>query len=148
MTTWTDCLSSSLDGLPDKDGQSAKTRDNRASVRYAPPSCSPEDGNHYDQDHSISTDNTQPEGLTGPSHGGSVASLEARESQSRQSQRRTDGSSVRGMAKVAQPPVRPLDSQKTETPIPARARTKAPPSPSCNTPRRPATFGDSGQTHH
>ena len=78
---------SALDSLPDKDGQSAKTRDNRASVRYAPPSCSPEDGNHYDQDHSISTDNTQPEGLTGPSHGGSVASLEARESQARQSQR-------------------------------------------------------------
>ena len=78
---------SALDRLPDKDGQSAKTRDNRASVRYAPPSCSPEDGNHYDQDPSISTDNTQPEGLTGPSHGGSVASLEARESQARQSQR-------------------------------------------------------------
>ena len=97
---------SALDSLPDKDGQSAKTRDNRASVRYAPPSCSPEDGNHYDQDPSISTDDTQPEGLTGPSHGGSVASLEARESQARQSQRRTGGSSVRGMAKVAQPPVR------------------------------------------
>ena len=71
---------SALDSLPDKDGQSAKTRDNRASVRYAQPSCSPEDGNHYDQDPSISTDNTQPEGLTGPSHGGSVASLEALES--------------------------------------------------------------------
>ena len=37
--------SSALDGLPDKDGQSAKTRDNRESGRYAPPSCSPEDGN-------------------------------------------------------------------------------------------------------
>ena len=36
-----------------------------------------------------------------------MASLEARQSQARQSQRRTDGSSVRGMAKVAQPPVRP-----------------------------------------
>ena len=86
--------------------QSAKTRDNRASCRYAQPSCSPEDGNIYDQESSISTDNHQPEGLTGPSHGGSVASLEARESQARQSQRRTGGSSVRGMAKVAQPPVR------------------------------------------
>ena len=86
--------------------QPAKTRDNRASVRYAPPSCSPEDGNHYDQDTSISTDNPQPEGLTGPSHGGSVASLEARHGQARESQRRTGGSSVRGMAKVAQPPVR------------------------------------------
>ena len=81
---------SALDGLPDKDGQSAKTRDNRddSSGRYAPPSCSPEDGNHYDQDPSIITDNPQPEGLTGPSHGGSVASLEAMESQARQSQRR------------------------------------------------------------
>ena len=97
---------SALDGLTDKDGQSAKTRDNSASCRYAPPSCSPEDGNHYDQDASTSADDPQPEGLTGPSHGGSVASLEARESQAKQSQRRTGGSSVRGMAKVAQPPVR------------------------------------------
>ena len=64
---------SALDGLTDKDGQSAKTRDTSASVRYAPPSCSPEDGNLYDQDTSISTDDPQPEGLTGPSHGGSVA---------------------------------------------------------------------------
>ena len=79
---------SALDGLPDKDGQSAKTRDTRASVRYAPPSCSPEDGNHYDQDASISTDNPQPEGLTGTIHGGSVASLKALESQARQIQRR------------------------------------------------------------
>ena len=73
---------SALDSLPDKDGQSAKTRDNseHSRCRYAQPSCSPEDGNHYDQDTSISTDDTQPEGLTGPSHGGSVASLEARES--------------------------------------------------------------------
>lgn len=86
--------------------QSAKTRDNRESGRYAQPSCSPEDGNLYDQESSISTDNHQPEGLTGPSHGGSVASLEARESQARKSRQRTGGSSVRGMAKVAQPPVR------------------------------------------
>ena len=81
--------------------QSATTRDKRASVRYAPPSCSPEDGNHYDQDPSTSTNDPKPEGMTGPSHGGSVASLEALESQ-----RRTGGSSVRGMAKVAHPPVR------------------------------------------
>ena len=81
--------------------KSAKTRDTSASFRYAPPSCSPEDGNHYDQEPSISTDDPQPEGLTGPSHGGSVASLEDRQS------RRTGGSSVRGMAKVAQPSVRP-----------------------------------------
>ncbi|MBO5530957.1 MAG: hypothetical protein J5977_00680, partial [Fibrobacter sp.] len=42
---------------------------------------------------------------TAPSHGGSVASLEARQSLARES-RRTGGSSVRGMAKVAQPSVR------------------------------------------
>ena len=54
----------------------------------------------------ISTDDPQPDGLTGPSHGGSVASLEARQGQAMESQRRTGGSSVRGMAKVAQPPVR------------------------------------------
>lgn len=59
--------------------------------RYAPPSCSPEDGNPAE---------------TAPSHGGSVASLEARQSQALKSQGRTGGSSVRGMAKVAQPPVR------------------------------------------
>ena len=66
---------------------SAKTRDTRddSSGRYAPPSCSPEDGNPAE---------------TAPSHGGSVASLEARQI------RRTGGSSVRGMAKVAQPSVR------------------------------------------
>ena len=83
---------SALDGLPDKDVQSAKTRDNRESGRYAQPSCSPEDGNPAE---------------TAPSHCGSVASLEARQGQARESQRRTGGSSVRGMAKVAQPPVRP-----------------------------------------
>ena len=98
---------SALDSLPDKDGQSAKTRDNRASGRYAPPSCSPDDGKLYDKEPSTRTDDTQPEGLTGPSHGGSVASLDALESQARKSQRHTGGSSVRGMAKVAQPPVRP-----------------------------------------
>lgn len=96
---------SALDSLPDKDGQSAKTRDTSESCRYAPPSCSPEDGNLYDQEAQRSTDDPQPDGLTGPSHGGSVASLEALESQ-----RRTGGSSVRGMAKVAQPPVRPRAS--------------------------------------
>lgn len=57
---------SALDGLPDKDGQSAKTRDISASCRYAPPSCSPNDGNQAE---------------TTTSHGGSVASLEALESQ-------------------------------------------------------------------
>ena len=87
--------------------QPAKTRDTSESCRYAPPSCSPEDGKLYDQEPYTSTDDTKPDGLTGPSHGGSVASLEARQSQALESQRRTDGSSVRGMAKVAQPPVRP-----------------------------------------
>ena len=71
---------------------SAKTRDTRddSRGRYAPPSCSPEDGIPAE---------------TAPSHGGSVASLEARQVQARES-RRTGGSSVRGMAKVAQPSVR------------------------------------------
>lgn len=71
---------------------SAKTRDTRddSRGRYAPPSCSPEDGNPAE---------------TAPSHGGSVASLEARQGQALES-RRTGGSSVRGMAKVAQPSVR------------------------------------------
>lgn len=68
--------------------QSAKTRDTIERCRYAPPSCSPEDGNIYDQEYYISTDDHQPEGLTGPSHGGSVASLEARQSQALESQRR------------------------------------------------------------
>ncbi len=65
------------------------TRDDSRG-RYAPPSCSPEDGNPAE---------------TAPSHGGSVASLEARQGQAMES-RRTGGSSVRGMAKVAQPSVR------------------------------------------
>ena len=71
--------------------QPAKTRDNLERGRYAPPSCSPDDGNPAE---------------TAPSHGGSVASLEARHGQALESQRRTGGSSVRGMAKVAQSPVR------------------------------------------
>lgn len=45
---------------------------------------------------SISTDEPQPEGLTGPSHGGSVASLEARQGQARESQGRAGADSVRG----------------------------------------------------
>ena len=74
------------------DQETAKTRDTRddSRGRYAPPSCSPEDGNPAE---------------TAPSHGGSVASLEARQGQALES-RRTGGSSVRGMAKVAQPSVR------------------------------------------
>ena len=72
---------SALDSLPDKDGQSEKTRDTSASCRYAQPSCSPEDGNPAE---------------TAPSHGGSVASIEALESQARESQRRAGADSVRG----------------------------------------------------
>lgn len=62
---------------------SAKTRDTRddSRGRYAPPSCSPEDGIPAE---------------TAPSHGGSVASLEARQSQARESQRRAGADSVRG----------------------------------------------------
>ena len=75
MTTLTDFLSSSLDSLPDKDRQSAKTRDNLERGRYAPPSCSPEDGKLYDQESSISTDNPQPEGLTGPTACGSCGEI-------------------------------------------------------------------------
>lgn len=62
---------------------SAKTRDTRddSRGRYAPPSCSPEDGNPAE---------------TAPSHGGSVASLEARQSQALESQRRAGADSVRG----------------------------------------------------
>lgn len=76
----------------DYDQAPAKTRDTRddSRGRYAQPSCSPEDGIPAE---------------TAPSHGGSVASLEARQVQALVS-RRTGGSSVRGMAKVAQPSVR------------------------------------------
>lgn len=65
------------------------TRDDSRG-RYAPPSCSPEDGNPAE---------------TAPSHGGSVASLEARQGLARESQRRTDGYSLR-VGNVARPPVR------------------------------------------
>lgn len=70
---------------------SAKTRDTRddSRGRYAPPSCSPEDGNPAE---------------TAPSHGGSVASLEARQGQARES-RWAGGNSLR-VAKVSTPPAR------------------------------------------
>lgn len=57
------------------DQETAKTRDTRddSRGRYAPPSCSPEDGNPAE---------------TAPSHGGSVASLEDRQSQALESQGR------------------------------------------------------------
>ena len=80
MTTWMDYLSDSLDGLPDKDRQSAKTRDNRDNSRgrYAPPSCSPEDGNLYDQasiDVSTPTISTNDPTLTVPTAGGSCGEI-------------------------------------------------------------------------
>lgn len=65
----------------DYDQGTAKTRDTRddSRGRYAPPSCSPDDGNPAE---------------TAPSHGGSVASLEARQSLARES-RRAGADSVR-----------------------------------------------------
>lgn len=65
------------------DQEAAKTRDTRehSRGRYAQPSCSPEDGNPAE---------------TAPSHGGSVASLEARQGQARESQRRAGADAVRG----------------------------------------------------
>jgi hypothetical protein len=68
------------------------------------PEAAAQSGKDYDQEPSISTDDPQPEGLTGPSHGGSVASLEARQSQALES-RRAGGNSMR-VAKVSTPPVR------------------------------------------
>lgn len=75
----------------DYDQETAKTRDTRddSRGRYAPPSCSPEDGNPAE---------------TAPSHGGSVASLEARQGLARES-RRAGGNSLR-VAKVSTPPAR------------------------------------------
>lgn len=79
------------------------------------PEAAAQSGKAYDQESSISTDDPQPEGLTGPSHGGSVASLEARQVQARES-RRAGGNSVRRVEKVSAPPVRsagpmPADKQ-------------------------------------
>ena len=106
----TSCDTLKADGDTREDSQakqdgSAITRNETRHIDALEPSA-----NIYEQESSISTDDPQPEGLTGPSHGGSVASLEARESQALESRRRTGGSSVRGMAKVAQPPVRPRAS--------------------------------------
>lgn len=79
------------------DQETAKTRDTRddSRGRYAPPSCSPEDGNPAE---------------TAPSHGGSVASLEAPR------RPRAGGNSLRSVKKVSTPPVRsagpmPADKQ-------------------------------------
>lgn len=94
QATRTSYLSDSLDGLPDKDRQSAKTRDNSESCRYAPPSCSPEDGKLYDQDTSISTDNPQPEGLTGPTAGGSCDQFSADGDTREDSMAKTDVSAI------------------------------------------------------
>lgn len=72
--------------------QPANTRDTRAIGRYAPPSCSPEDGNHYDQDAPISTDNHQPDGLTGQTAGGSCGEISDAATTSRASTVRTNPS--------------------------------------------------------
>lgn len=65
------------------DQEAAKTRDTRddSRGRYAPPSCSPDDGNPAE---------------TAPSHGGSVASLEARQGQALESQGRTGANAPKG----------------------------------------------------
>lgn len=61
------------------------------------PEAAAQSGKAYDQEpYRVSTDKPQPEGLTGPSHGGSVASLEARQGQALESQRRAGADSVRG----------------------------------------------------
>jgi len=61
------------------------------------PEAAAQSGKDYDQkSYRVSTDDPQPEGLTGPSHGGSVASLEARQGQALESQRRAGADSVRG----------------------------------------------------
>jgi len=61
------------------------------------PEAAAQSGKDYDQEpYRVSTDEPQPEGLTGPSHGGSVASLEARQGQALESQRRAGADSVRG----------------------------------------------------
>lgn len=67
----------------DQETRQVSTRDTREDSRgrYAPPSCSPDDGNPAE---------------TAPSHGGSVASLEARQGQALESQRRAGADSVRG----------------------------------------------------
>ena len=53
------------------------------------PEAAAQSGKDYDQEpYRVSTDKPQPEGMTGPSHGGSVASLEARQGQALESQRR------------------------------------------------------------
>ena len=68
-------------GRPRKDTTAdGDTRDDSRG-RYAPPSCSPDDGNPAE---------------TAPSHGGSVASLEDRQGQALESQRRAGADSVRG----------------------------------------------------
>ena len=85
-------VSRNMRRVPQSGKDSAKTRDTRddSRGRYAPPSCSPEDGNPAE---------------TASSHGGSVASLEARQGQALESQRRTGGHSLR-VGNVARPPVR------------------------------------------
>lgn len=88
------------DQVPDAD-KHKQGDDNTADTA---PDRGPESGKHSGKPNpSISTNDPA---STAPSHGGSVASLEDRQGQALESQGRTGSSSVRGMAKVAQPPVR------------------------------------------
>jgi len=74
------------------------------------PEAAAQSGKDYDQEASISADDPQPEGLTGPSHGGSVASLEARQSQALESRRRAGADSVRGTPSHRAPARQPVRS--------------------------------------
>lgn len=174
MTTWMDYLSDSLDGLPDKDRQSAKTRDNSEICRYAPPSCSPEDGNLYDQasiDVSTPTISTNDPTLTVPTAGGSCGEISDAASKSATScdkltadgDTREDSQAIQDGSAITRNETRTLDSLEPSANIYGDAATREgaealyaaksvwthpPPSPSCNTARRPATFGDNGHPHH
>lgn len=142
--------------------QSAKTRDNRESGRYAQPSCSPEDGNHYDQDASTSTYNPQPDGLTGPTAGGSCGEISDAATTSRASTVSTNPSQEAptrkagdeliesGNGSLRNPPPsceehldKALQSQRTGA---APDRVKNQPSSHCG--KAPVrSFGESGLVH-
>lgn len=153
---------SALDCLPDKDGQSAKTRDTSASCRYAQPSCSPEDGNHYDQEVPTSTYNPKPDGLTGPTAGGSCGEISDAATTSRASTVSTNPSQEAptrkagdeliesGNGSLRNPPPsceehldKALESQRTGA---APDRVKNQPSSHCG--KAPVrSFGESGLVH-
>ena len=142
--------------------QSAKTRDNRESGRYAQPSCGPEDGNHYNQDASTSTYNPQPDGLTGPTAGGSCGEISDAATTSRASTVSTNPSQEAptrkagdeliesGNGSLRNPPPsceerldKALQSQRTGA---APDRVKNQPSSHCG--KAPVrSFGESGLVH-